>query len=375
MRRVLLRRGQSSFLPRAERRAPLRRRTAQSTRLLTLVRRSQIPEGDQAGDADDPRAFDPAAEQDEEPFAGLFGGGLRRVNSSGQQQGQGQGQRGGNGNFIRYRSPGGGFVFTGGFGGGPFGGGLAGAAGSPPPAAGSGPAANPLAHSLMQAFGLAPPAQGPYGAAPAIPGGRPAARRWQSAGANDPAQQQRNTQQDQVPIQNLATCVCACCRWTSFLRRSEGKLTPRPPRSRRFLSDAFGGNPHPADDPMNNPFAEGGHEQVSPGTEEQEREREARDRAGSPAGTGSGAQQHPLGALFSLFGHVLGAPGGFGMPMHGDAGDYVWGSEANFQQLLNDLMEQVRAFESFRTRSSCLTLTLSVFLPGRRASGASAGAG
>lgn len=108
-------------------------------------------------------------------------------------------------------------------------------------------------------------------------------------------------------------------------------LTCKHSHMHSFLNDAFGG-PHPADDPGNNPFAEGGHE-TGPEPEE-EQQGHAANRS---------AAQHPLGALFSLFGQVLGGHGGgFGLPTHANAGDYVWGSEANFQQLLNDLMEQVR---------------------------------
>ncbi|GAA5866492.1 hypothetical protein JCM3774_004701 [Rhodotorula dairenensis] len=255
----------------------------------------EIPDND--GMADDPREFDPADEEEEDhvPLGFFRSGGGGAANNPAQNN---TGNRAG-GNYFHYESPGGGFVFTGGFGGV---GGAAAAGANPQPHPG---AANPLAYSLMQAFGLAPPAQGPHAAAAAGTAatsgqGRPHARRWQSAGANDPANRPQG--HEQVPIQNLAT----------------------------FLNDAFGGEPHPADDPGNNPFAEGGHEtgpepEREPGRAENER-----------------AAQHPLGALFSLFGHVLGGQGGgvFGLPTHANAGDYVWGSEANFQQLLNDLMEQ-----------------------------------
>ncbi|GAA5986467.1 hypothetical protein JCM10908_003765 [Rhodotorula pacifica] len=249
----------------------------------------EIPNNE--GMADDPREFDPVDEDEDGdvPF-GFFGSG------QGGAAGNNNNNNANNGNFFHYESPGGGFTFTGGFGG-------ATAAGQQQQHPG---ASNPLAYSLMQAFGLAPAAQGPQAAAAAAAAaagnqaggeGRPQARRWQSAGANDPANRPQ-AQRNQVPIQNLAT----------------------------FLNDAFGG-PHPADDPDNNPFAEGGHE-AGPDPEEAE--------------AGHHVPQHPLGALFSLFGHVLGGGngGGFGLPTHANAGDYVWGSEANFQQLLNDLMEQ-----------------------------------
>lgn len=160
----------------------------------------QIPDND--GMADDPREFDPVDEDDEEhhPF-GFF------RSASGAADNHQAPNRAGNGRFFHYESPGGGFVFTGGFGG---------AGGAAPPQHPG--ASNPLAYSLMQAFGLAPQAQGPQAAAAAnahgngraaTGEGRPQARRWQSAGANEPAnrQQQQQHGQDQVPIQNLAASV------------------------------------------------------------------------------------------------------------------------------------------------------------------------
>lgn len=159
-------------------------------------RHIQIPDND--GMADDPREFDPADEDEDHVPLGFFGSGGGGAANDPARNSNGNGA---GGNYFHYESPGGRFVFTGGFGG-------AGATANANQQLHPG-AANPLAYSLMQAFGLAPPAQGPHaaaaaGSAPTTAGeGRPQARRWQSAGANDPANRQQG--HEQVPIQNLAT--------------------------------------------------------------------------------------------------------------------------------------------------------------------------
>ncbi|GEM08375.1 E3 ubiquitin-protein ligase RNF115/126 [Rhodotorula toruloides] len=244
--------------------------------------------------ADDPRDFDPDDGGEEGgggalPF-GLFGGG---------------GPGGGGPAFFQ-------FVAHGPGGTGPFV--AAGRGGAE--AGGAQAGLNPLTMAMLQAFGMAPPPQGVRA---------PPLRRVQSEGA---AEQPRADQagegegddrREQVPLRNLAA----------------------------FLGEAFGGGPrqpHPADNPANNPFAEGGHE--APLNPEGESHGDAQ-RAGSPNAAGPQQPQppHPLNHLLSLlnvFGlntQVLGGGLG-GFALRGSAGDYAWGSEADFQQLLNDLMEQ-----------------------------------
>lgn len=117
---------------------------------------------------------------------------------------------------------------------------------------------------------------------------------------------------------------------------------------RSFLGEAFGGDarePHPADDPANNPFAEGGHDAPRNADGPPAGEPDAAGGQQQPQQGGPAPPPHPLNHLLSLlnvFGlntQVLGGGiGGFGL--RANAGDYAWGSEADFQQLLNDLMEQ-----------------------------------
>lgn len=126
-----------------------------------------------------------------------------------------------------------------------------------------------------------------------------------------------------------AACFFGPCALTPFYARS-------------FLGEAFGAaTPHPADDPGNNPFAEGGHEREHRGDGEGEDE-------GAAAGAGAGAIPIGggglgfLGALLNAFGMTgagpgVAGPGGFVLPAN--MGDYAIG-EGGFQQILNDLMEQ-----------------------------------
>ncbi|GAA6061160.1 hypothetical protein JCM10212_005746 [Sporobolomyces blumeae] len=166
-----------------------------------------------------------------------------------------------------------------------------------------GPVPMDLGPALMRAFGLAPPI-GPRGVPLA---GEAPDPDEEDLGANDGPQ---HHERQQVPIRNLAA----------------------------FLGEAFGDPaPHPADDPANNPFAEGGHDAPE---RPPDRQRDVPHAEGGPAGPGN----NPMSYLFSLMnafglngGQVVGGPG-FGIA--GNAGDYVWGGEANFQALLNDLMEQ-----------------------------------
>ncbi|GAA6016096.1 hypothetical protein JCM10207_004442 [Rhodosporidiobolus poonsookiae] len=266
----------------------------------------EIPPEDVEG-VDDPRDFDPDdAEGGEagigegvDPFAALFGGG------GAQGAGAAAGAQGGQGApFFRFALPGGNVEFfaTGGAGGG----GAAGAAGM---GVGGPPGLNPLTTAMLQAFGMAPPAQAfapPPGPQRAGGGGDDAADPEEVGLGGDGAGQQGQRgegQRQQVPIMNLA----------------------------HFLGEAFGGRtPHPADHADNNPFAEGGHEH---GADEEDAAQEQQQ---------AGAGQVPLNGGLGFLGQLLnslgvGIGGGFGMP--GQAGDYVFG-EANFQQLLNDLMEQ-----------------------------------
>ncbi|BGO90774.1 hypothetical protein NBRC10512_002846 [Rhodotorula toruloides] len=248
----------------------------------------EIPQ-DESG-ADDPRDFDPDDDGEEGGGGGLpfnlFGGG-----------GAGGVGAGGPAFFQFIAQPGG---------------------GPPIITAGGGAQAglNPLTMAMLQALGMAPPPQGVRA---------PPLRRVQSEGAAEQpragqaGEAEGDDRREQVPLRNLAA----------------------------FLGEAFGGGPrqpHPTDDPANNPFAEGGHE--TPRNDDAQ-------QPGSPNAAGPQQQQrdgaapppNPLNHLLSLlnvFGlntQVLGGGlGGFGL--RANAGDYAWGSEADFQQLLNDLMEQ-----------------------------------
>ncbi|GAA6031165.1 hypothetical protein JCM8097_004036 [Rhodosporidiobolus ruineniae] len=249
----------------------------------------EIPPEDVA-DADDPRDFDPDDAEAFNPFLQFLGGGAH--GGGGAVPGQARGGPGGAGAGaqIQFLTPGGQFAFTlGGNGQAQAGAGAAGGA-----------ALNPLTQAMLQAFGLAPPAQG-FGAAGGQAQGEEAGDpEEQPAGGAEGGDGQGGRQQ--VPIQNLAT----------------------------FLGEAFGHHtPHPADDPSNNPFAEGGHERADEGEEQQPQQQ---------AGTGLPG---PFGSILNLL-NAFGIGGGQffgGGGVAGQAGDYVFG-ERNFQQLLNDLMEQ-----------------------------------
>ncbi|GAA5823524.1 hypothetical protein JCM11251_000667 [Rhodosporidiobolus azoricus] len=272
----------------------------------------EIP-AEEAGEAvDDPRDFDP----DDNPLANLFFGGGGGAGGQGGGGGQGAGGGGGQGGqpFLQFMTPSGGagFTFATGGNGGGFTFHAGGAQGGQGAGGGAGAGLNPLTTAMLQAFGLAPPAQGfPPRATPAA--GAAGGQGGEGEDAEDPeeehaggAQQRQQGQEgrQQVPIRNLAT----------------------------FLGEAFGGPPpgaHPADDPSNNPFAEGGHERgQTPDAEDPQ------NPAHPPGGIYVGG---PLGGLFNLLSTFGLGPAQFGMA--GNAGDYVFG-EQNFQTLLNDLMEQ-----------------------------------
>ena len=107
--------------------------------------------------------------------------------------------------------------------------------------------------------------------------------------------------------------------------------------SHSFLGEAFGApTPHPADDPDNNPFAEGDHERNHI---EADDDSDAHGAAPPPP-PGVGGGLGFLGALLNAFGIAGGAPGGAGgFALPANMGDYALG-EGGFQQILNDLMEQ-----------------------------------
>ncbi|BGP15185.1 hypothetical protein JCM10213_008674 [Rhodosporidiobolus nylandii] len=262
----------------------------------------EIPPED-APDADDPRDFDPD-DAEVNPLDFILGGG-------GAQAGGAAAGGAGGGPFLQFTMGNGG-VFTLGGGGGfaAFGqggpGGQGGQGGQPAAAAaapGGLPGLNPLTNAMLQAFGLAPPAQGfpprAGGVQPTGEGEDAADPEEQQAGGGDG---QAGQGRQQVPIRNLAS----------------------------FLGEAFGhaANAHPADDPNNNPFAEGGHERGAENEEGAAQNQQQQPQAGGPVGS--------LFALLNAFGFG-GMQGGFGLA--GQAGDYVFG-EQNFQQILNDLMEQ-----------------------------------
>ncbi|GAA5994237.1 uncharacterized protein JCM10292_001949 [Rhodotorula paludigena] len=235
-------------------------------------------------DADDPRDFDP---DDGPPLGGFLFGNA----PPGAQPGQG------GPTLFRFAAPGGGGGFVAGAGG----------------AGGLGGGLNPLTAAMLQAFGLAPPPQGVRANVP-LRGqqsgqgrrrGDLAGEGEDSAEGAEDGGQAPGGQQNQVPIQNLAS----------------------------FLGEAFGVHaPHPADDPEHNPFAEGSHERVHRG----EGNDDGDERQQQQPGAGPrGGPLNLLGTLLNAFGFQGGA---FGLPA--SAGDYAWGSEESFQQLLNDLMEQ-----------------------------------
>ncbi|GAA5927663.1 uncharacterized protein JCM15063_005959 [Sporobolomyces koalae] len=167
--------------------------------------------------------------------------------------------------------------------------------------AASGPGAPPnLGSTILSALGLAAPL-----------GGTAQQRSQNTEAVEDPDDEELPREdhepRNQVPIQNLAA----------------------------FLGEAFGDpEPHPADDPSNNPFAEGGVDQTTS-------ERRSNSDPGPNGVRDASADRptrrdgNPLSYLFSLM-NAFGINSG----LAGNAGDYVWGGEANFQNLLNDLMEQ-----------------------------------
>lgn len=125
----------------------------------------------------------------------------------------------------------------------------------------------------------------------------------------------------------------------------------------RFLGEAFAAEPYEdADDPSNNPFAEGGATETRRARSEPGRrgdrdddddrlgpEEEEGTTGGGRRRRGGENNHHPLGYLFSLmnsFGINPQAIGHGAWGLAGDAGDYVWGGDAHFQNLLDDLMEQ-----------------------------------
>ncbi|GAA6054120.1 hypothetical protein JCM3770_003205 [Rhodotorula araucariae] len=163
---------------------------------------------------------------------------------------------------------------------------------------------NPLTMAMLQAFGMPGPP----------PPGDSAGQAGQGQGG-DGAQTGpagHGAPHHQVPIRNLAT----------------------------FLGEAFGpATPHPADDPNNNPFAEGGHEREHRDSSGDGGDSSEAHAPGGGAGGPLGGGLNFLGALLNAFGlnGAGGAAGGFGLPAN--MGDYALG-EGGFQQILNDLMEQ-----------------------------------
>ncbi|GAA5844081.1 hypothetical protein JCM9279_003726 [Rhodotorula babjevae] len=247
----------------------------------------EIPEDGTA--ADDPRDFDPDDADGPDPALPFFLGA----------------PPGGGPGVLRFQLPGGGGAFItqagGGAGGGP------GAAAAAQALGGL----NPLTLAMLRSFGMPEPAPAAAGAADGQ--GDEAGREAQQDG--QPARERQAGEHDapphgphQVPIRNLAT----------------------------FLGEAFGApTPHPADDPDNNPFAEGGHERHHPDGEPDDANAHG---AAPPPGVGGGLGF--LGALLNAFGVTGGAPGGAGgFALPANMGDYALG-EGGFQQILNDLMEQ-----------------------------------
>ncbi|GAA5880692.1 hypothetical protein JCM16303_004314 [Sporobolomyces ruberrimus] len=255
-------------------------------------------------EANDPRDFDP----DDGIMGGPGGGGIFPLATLM----QGIEPEGGGGFFDPERGVG--FTFAIGPGGT-----LVGAGRTGPGRGGQGLEGD-FGQTLFRVLGLAPPAQG----------GEERERGNAGVTIQDPDEEElpraegdREGQEDgrnQVPIQNLAA----------------------------FLGEAFGDpRPHPADDPSNNPFAEGGVDAPPTGSNERRAQSEpgggganAEPGQGGARGPGGGGNGNPLNYLFSLMnsfginGQMLGGNG------FANAGDYVWGGEANFQNLLNDLMEQ-----------------------------------
>ncbi|SCV71012.1 BQ2448_3774 [Microbotryum intermedium] len=134
--------------------------------------------------------------------------------------------------------------------------------------------------------------------------------RAQQHGGDEPrgAQRQRG-QGDEVPLRNLAA----------------------------FLGEAFGAPPvDPADDPRNNPFAEGGHD-------EGDNDDDEHAQAGNAPGQQGRGGVPGEGSPFDYFIQLLNALGGrAAVPLASNPRDYAWGEES-FQNLLNDLMAQARA--------------------------------
>ncbi|KAM0788838.1 hypothetical protein ACM66B_002923 [Microbotryomycetes sp. NB124-2] len=256
-----------------------------------------------SSDADDPRQFDRA---DDEPAAGgLFGR-------------AGRGGLDDEPMMIRFIGPGGAatqIAFGGG--GGPFifgprqaaaaaaGGGVGGGGdnrqesrqGQQPP--------GPL-QALMSAFGWAGPQRQEHGQSEQAQ----AREGQQDDEAHAAGQGERPARMQQVPLRNLAS----------------------------FLGEAFGPpQAQEADHPRNNPFAEGhganDDDEYERGQQEQRRRAQQHPFAVFADGENGGP---PLNHLFTLLNAF-----GVGLPLHGSRGDYVFG-EANFQQILNDLMEQAQ---------------------------------
>ncbi|GAA5894440.1 hypothetical protein JCM8208_006241 [Rhodotorula glutinis] len=243
----------------------------------------EIPEDGTA--ADDPRDFDPDDADAPDPNLPFFLGA----------------PPGGGPGVLRFQLPGGGGAFIAQTGGGAGGG--AGAAAAAQALGGL----NPLTLAMLRSFGM--PERAPAGADGQGDG---AGRAVQADGQAGREQQEGEHDAPphgphQVPIRNLAT----------------------------FLGEAFGAaTPHPADDPDNNPFAEGGHERNHPDADE-----DANAQRPPPA-PGVGGGLGFLGALLNAFGMAGGAPGGAGgFALPANMGDYALG-EGGFQQILNDLMEQ-----------------------------------
>ncbi|SGY80090.1 BQ5605_C008g05301 [Microbotryum silenes-dioicae] len=99
-----------------------------------------------------------------------------------------------------------------------------------------------------------------------------------------------------------------------------------------FLGEAFGAPPvDPADDPHNNPFAEGGHN-------EDDENNNGNTQGGNGAAQQGRGGESGEGSPFDYFIQMLNAfGGGAAVPLASNPRDYAWGEES-FQNLLNDLM-------------------------------------
>ncbi|KAK4057867.1 hypothetical protein OIO90_001086 [Microbotryomycetes sp. JL221] len=182
------------------------------------------------------------------------------------------------------------------------------------PRAGGGPL-----QALMSAFGWAPPGQREdeqhrFRTDAGFGGSNRGEQTATATGAEAETGAGRGERMQQVPLRNLAT----------------------------FLGEAFGPpQAHEADHPRNNPFAEGhgddDNEEYDRTQQEQQRRAQQHPFAVFAAEGANGAQNGaPLNHLFTLLNAF-----GIGMPLPGNRGDYVFG-EANFQELLNDLMQQAQ---------------------------------